>query len=390
MFKTAYGLSLSVEQNPEGEVTPTVAVTWNISDELVEKIRKKGFLKPHLMLIAANRYKGVMSSWEVERFTPSQVRIARLETKREYVSFSYAGDNTIFAVIIDLDTRGSILRFDRIRSYPTDLDIGIDGEEIIDRQEGRFGLKQLARVDVSVPPELFAPELPRLLQALVDQFPWGRNFDQCDRRGKVILSGLATPFVQLYGLFARLGTLIVMVGIAGLRPDWRSFVAFNPHEFGRNLGPSLWDKYPDGTDRKWIWSWLNPLMFLLAVAVGLVAAFLAAIIPVLVFVVWDAIIVSTQGKGHTIPLDFWGYVAVGAGIDAFLALLITIIVTRSKLVDYVQDLVLRLRSGSLLTTPSPQTTLETLRAAAQRPAKNTTVHLFFNAAKAKVCRPIAR
>ena len=87
MITDAYGMEISIEQNADGEVTPTVPVTWNLTDKLLAKLQQKGFTSPHVMLVVTSSYPTREGGYDFTSFRTTQVRLARLDARREYVSF---------------------------------------------------------------------------------------------------------------------------------------------------------------------------------------------------------------------------------------------------------------------------------------------------------------
>lgn len=274
-------LELRVEVNPAGEVTPVVPVSWTITEELVQTIADQHYTNPHIILIVASRHQETYGDKTTYRYDATKVYAVNLKaTPKAYVQFSRPGDNAIIATVVDLDANYKLNDISNWARRPERMYFTVKEKKQTLSYLEDFGKPIVSFIQrVTVPKELFAPPPPKFLRSLVTQFFPAYAVDQCHFRKRVIFSSLLSIPVQLYGVFARLATLLYGAFMLQRGMRARSFFALNPHDFARGFEGSFWFKDKDGRERANLLAYLNPPMLVVYAVVLTVAIALLSVIP---------------------------------------------------------------------------------------------------------------
>ncbi len=378
-------LQLHVVADPDGQALSNTTAAWKLTDELFAQMQEKGFQDPHLLLIVA--------SADDDYCTATKAYSIRLGTSRipkQHIQFSRAGTNLVIATIVDVqnaEQRSDIHNITHggasLRLSPNGL-IHWDGylESI-----PNLGLQTSQKVYVDS--NNFAPPPPRWLKRIVAVFFRGQEDDQCHFRKRAIASIFGMIGLQLYGIFARPVILLfaLMAGKRGI--TFRSFFALRPHDFARNLGDSFWTTDDKANERPISspWWWINPVSFLVYIAVLGVLA-----LPGLSFL----------SIFRPLPADmpffeqFWQCLVMGLIIDPLIAIAIFLIwlfsgngrrTRRSWFATIGMLFQPKPPALQVIQQQQPQQ-LNSNDDVLQLP--DSTVALRFNAIKAMVCRPYQR
>jgi hypothetical protein len=196
--------------------------------------------------------------------------------------------------------------------------------------------------------------------------------------------------VQLYGIFARLFSLIFALFLGRRGMSVRSFFALHPHDFHRDLGNSFWIEDREGNERPMtnpLW-YINPVSFVIYAFVLVVLA-----IPGVLYLS----IFNPMPDETPFLEQVWAITKASAIIDPILALIIFFIwinlsrtgretakewMTKlSRPAQPTPYLYESLGQRKVRQITKPEDVLQ---------VPDTTIALRFNALKAKVCRPFAR
>lgn len=274
-------IELHVEVNPNGEVTPVVPVSWTITEELVQTIADLHYTNPHVLLIVASRRTETYGKKTTYSYDATKTyAIDLMATPKAYVQFSRPGDNVIIAAVVDLVGKYKLREVDswikgRQRPYFTVDEKKQDLDYLEEFSDPIASFIQ----KVAVPKELFAPPPPKFLKSLVTQFFPAYAVDQCHFRKRVIFSSLLSIPVQLYGVFARLLTLLYGLFMLERGMNAKTFFALNPHDFAHSFEGSFWFVDKDLRERDSFWKFLSPPALVIYAAILLIAGFVLSIIP---------------------------------------------------------------------------------------------------------------
>lgn len=271
---------LHVEVNPAGEVTPVVPVTWTISEEMVGQIEKAAYTNPHVLLMVASRVKKEYGDEYTYRYDVSDVYAVPLTgTPKEYIKFVRPGDSVIVGFIVDIAGDWVVRDIANWQKNPHHVRFEINEKKNTIAEF--WSLNYLASFvqRVTVPAGLFAPPPPKFLRALVQQYFPAYAVDQCHFRKRVIFSSLLSIPVQLYGVFARLFTLLYGVFMLQRGMTAKSFFALNPHDFGNSFQGSFWLEDKEGRDRQgFLWKLTPPRLVMYAI-VAITTVVAVSIVP---------------------------------------------------------------------------------------------------------------
>lgn len=249
----------------EIDASGALPVSWCVSRETLEQI--KGEPNPHLLLITASHGKRAHRCYEVRQLVP-------LNSQMTYVSFKYAGENTIFAQIVTGDDvkrmEQRYLRDDSLLEEDGSMEWAVDvwkaenalaaarvrleeiGDQNEDAPENELASAQKEREvrnnyrarirgdikywtdrletagaldklrgrsdDIDVPKEYFGREWPKPVMDWVN-YGWGfqRPRDQCGLRKRATYAFTLQPFVVLGLILFRLFAALALFGLFGAR-----------------------------------------------------------------------------------------------------------------------------------------------------------------------------
>ncbi len=330
------GLELVITPNPDGEVESVIPVSWTINEALIERLREAEFMEPHIVFVVASVSRGGSDNYMNFYYEVRKVYHMPLEAKtpKQYVQFGRAGENIVGAFIVDMADNNTkrvvancvrssraylpaslVYAFEtsmaatlpedlsmRVRTFEKDVekstarefdetDPNIEWEKQFGSREAIFqraydGAEDEVRMDgndiailapvfrrVMVPEEFFAKEPPAWARELVWMFySDARGVDKCDFRKRFLISlGISIP-VQIYGVFARLFTLIYALFMAKRGMNLRMLFALRPHDFAESIKghDSFWFRKKDGGKRT-VLPWVSPpflLIYGVILAVG--------------------------------------------------------------------------------------------------------------------------
>ena len=269
-------LELHMETSEEGEVTPVVPVTWKFTDELVNKLMEGEYANPYL-IIAVGYEETYGYEMDLIHFVPTKVYVRRLldASPKEFIQFSKVGKNVVLAFVVNVERKSDEALVWKWQRSPGEMSFDHTPKkghslDVDTNDDSRFQIASFQH-DVIVPAELFAPEPPQFLKTLVNQFHVVFNtkaFDQCDFRRRVLISLTLSVPVQIYGIFARLLSLLYAIIAAKRDISLRKLFALNPHDFGNYLDTSFWYTKKDRSKRNSLIKWLSPPQLLLYAAIA--------------------------------------------------------------------------------------------------------------------------
>lgn len=387
-------LELFVDADPQGHVSATVPVRWHIHADLVDKIGKRGFTNPHLLIVVRNLQPYSYGPVQGVGRTNTGVYIVPLAQELQFVNFTRPGQNEIAATIVEVTKENS----ETLRKWKHDpYNVGLDNEGRPTWKPWEYTNKYIytsAVVTVEVPREMFAPE-PKLWQKkLVNSFFPTRENDQCHFRKRLIGAFLMTIPIQILGLVLR-PIIALWVLYFGLRKvEWSRLWDVNPFglvkERSSHTG-TWWTRDKKGHRRSGWWMFISPLVPIVAFAA-----------PAVVFGIFG--IHNHEGK----PIVDWGWWQTVVIVDVLIILAIALILLICLLLVATDTALDRWKARSAkadATTPIVSATdqkrlFEELHAMALSrdtrvslsalPKRKQTIVLRFYDLKAQVCRPFAR
>jgi len=400
-------IELHMEGEEDGVVTPVVRTSWSFTDQLVNKLAKRQFTNPYLIITVGYETIGddFHSNRKLYNITKVYVRKLLDDAPVQHVQFARPGTNIVQAFVINVASQDDESTIKQWQRNPELLDTQhipeTDRYKIFTEsyRDKRFNIDSY-RHDVIVPEQLFAPEPPEFAKALVRQFARGAQVDQCDFRRRFLISlALNIPF-QAYGIFARLFSLLYAIVFAKRDISIRRLFALSPHTFGRYLGTSFWYNKVDENGwqqpRTSLLKWLSPPQ-LLVYAVIMVVALLPGYI---ITVFFHSKVVGENRKYY--PFEFSESLVVSAIIDSiFLAIvLLVFFFGTEKGTQLRRSLIHKFARKNPPKAPvvlGDAGTIELLRkqvrvvvnVSPERVA-NKTIRLKFMDLKMKVCKPFAR
>ncbi len=399
-------IELHVEVNPEGEVTPVIPVSWTITEELVQEIADRGFTNPHVLLIVAAKRVEKYGGHSTVSYDPTRVYAIDLKsTPKAYVQFNRPGENVIVAVVVDLASK-QMLRVadDWVKGRETPSIWLDDSEKEIEHLSFFYTFAHFIQ-KVVVPKELFAPPPPKFLRSLVTQFFPAYAVDQCHFRKRLIMSIIMSIPVQLYGVFARFGSLLYGLFMMKRGMSMRNFFAFNPHDFARGFDKSFWFYTKDGSSRDSWWPLLSPpFLVLFGVILTLFGMFCYATTMVALRIIYGP---DFQER----PLPFEELVATGVVVNGVIAVVVLGLLTAftwkgrrltRRLYEKISNVFNRLKQTDekeleRAKVEAENALISQLRLRAQQSTaittandvKNDSIKLKFYDLKAKACKPFA-
>lgn len=395
--KATRWIELFVDVDPQGHVSATVPVRWHIHADLVDKIGKRGFTNPYLLLVVRHLQPYDYGSHVrgIDR-TNTSAYIIPLTQELQYVNFMRPGQNEIAATIVDITKDNSqVVR--EWKHNPTEIDLDKEGKP--DWRLSHYNVRAIhtgAVVAVEVPREMFAPE-PKLWQKkLVNSFFPTRENDQCHFRKRLIGAFLMAIPIQILGLVLRPIIALWVLYFGFRKVKWSRFWDVNP--FGlvkdRSKGAydgTWWTRDKEGRRRSGWWMFMSPLVPIVAFAA-----------PAVTFSIFS--IHNHDSK----PIVDWGWWQTVVIVDVLIILAIASILLICLLLvatDTALDRRKARRAKADATTPTASATdqkrlFEELHAMAINrdtrvslsalPKRKRTIVLRFYDFKAQVCRPFAR
>lgn len=395
-------IELHMEADKKGEVTPVIPVVWSFSNDLVDKLAKQEFSNPHVVIVVGYE-RPVGWSDEFDEFVPIKVYVRRLldASPKEFIQFSKTGKNIVLAFVVNPITKDNESEIWGWHSRPSRMDFsnkknqGVYKIRSDDLGDGRFDIASF-RHDVIVEKELFAPEPSKLVKSVVRQFFPNSEVDQCDFRRRFLISLALDVPVQIYGIFARLFTLVFALFFAKRGMQFRLLFALNPHDFGHALGGSFWYNKDYWTERNGLIKWLSPpqlVLYVLIVAVVLLPGFLGVVLSHLVLLKKDT---------HVTPFSFGDVLIRTAIIDPIIitttGLFFLLFTSKGHhVLKKFLTKIFKTKFATELIEIDPMTTFDLLRKQAQANVdvtpdrvQNRTISLKYQNLKMKVCKPFAR
>ena len=284
-------IHLFIKQNAEGQVDATTPISWNVSQEIVQELEKKGAWNPCLLIGIAND--GV----EVGRY------VVPLKNGMQYVQFTRPGKNVVYSTIIwtsssykedqpapallgstwqifdthypesdkvaaqidafyDRHGRDSEVLSDETREEVEALfeqrrKIQQKEQEVVKGLGGDYpnSLRRTeahAEIAVNVPGEMFAQEPPRWMKWLGNLWDWHTQpRDQCQLRRRALMTGAALPFVGLVIALAFIVMEVVLLTGTGV------MLLFGMRDI--DFSPI---RHPFSGSPQRIWSGVSPSVFL--------------------------------------------------------------------------------------------------------------------------------
>jgi|GEM_PF-5431655 len=391
-------IELHMETDEKGEVAPVIPVTWSFTSELVDKLARKGCANPYLVIAVGYEklnYRGF------NEFKATKVYIRRLldSSPKEFLEFSKPGTNVVLAIVVNVNNKDDEKLLYRWEQYPSEIRFDEDSKRNRYKLDPymyygkQFNIASF-RHDVIVPAEMFAPEPPRFVKALVRQYFPNSEFDQCDFRRRFLISLAASVPVQIYGVVARLLTLVYALVFAKREMQLRLLFALNPHDFGNSLWYSFWYRTKDGTKRKSLLKWISPpqlILYALILAGVLLPGYVGAL---------TSHLHTVSDHTRLSPFNFGDVLLWTAILDPILAVIAAgfFFLFTEKGSRLRKDWVRKYsKVESPYTLPVDPNMYDLLRKQAQvsmdaTPDKvqNKTVRLKFLDLKSKVCKPFAR
>jgi hypothetical protein len=230
--------------------------------------------------LVASRTKHRFDKQTIYRYDIRKVHAVSLTaTPKQYLQFTRPGDSAIIAMVIDIEDTWKAERVTEWVRSPERVSLQVNEKTnvVSDIWGSSFVVSFVQRV--SVPAELFAPPPPKFLRTLVTQFFPAYAVDQCHFRRRVLLSLPLFAGQQLYGLFARLSTLLFGLFMLqrGMQP--KALFAINPHDFARSFEGSFWLEDKKGHDREgFLWK-LTPPWLVVYVAFATFGAAMLSLLP---------------------------------------------------------------------------------------------------------------
>jgi len=190
-----------------------VAVSWCVSPEVLEYLKKAKILDPHVVLIVVPQNK---LHREVRKVVP-------LKDLMTYVEFNFAGINIIHAFISNFDCLKNVEAFylskNRVGRYNTFV---LDQNcNLIKDYDSYVYAEPLL---VSVPEECFAPEPSEWEKTWVNHFWKEPAFDQCQFRKRRLFAYLIQPILIVMLMIFRymIFTIGLSFGIRGF--EWKALI----------------------------------------------------------------------------------------------------------------------------------------------------------------------
>lgn len=278
------GLELYFDVDPNGQAESYLDVRWTITEELAQHLIDENYVNPHIVLIVSSVERFDYENSTSFDFTTRKVYSKPLtETALQYVKFRVAGENIVSAHIMDVHNADRRHSLEDAKRKPLRADIPIsvanayeawaqteapEGHEIrrtdsSQYYEHRHHSLRLNYDDypvvastyrrVLVPKEFFAKEPPAWQKAVTGLiFRDVKGVDQCASWWKLIWASLIFLPFQLYGLGARLGTLLYGLFMGKRNMEFKHLLALHPHDFGESLKytTSFWFEYKNGAPRE--------------------------------------------------------------------------------------------------------------------------------------------
>ena len=229
-------------------VTAQLPVRWRLSQQLVNLLREREFVNPHLILTVQHGEMEWVGNRQAMRYRDTGHLIVPLDRELQYVGFRQPGTHRIQAVVVDIPDKNVTHKLARWRNEPGGNYGSIytaDGQPDPDAfEKGKTQIPYIAtgvsqQVDVS--PDMFATERTGWTNWLVTHFfPSGGTQDDCHFRRRLWTALLLymLPSVTLVWI----GRIIIMLFVLlfGLRNVRWGFL--NPFDFEEGPRESLTGK----------------------------------------------------------------------------------------------------------------------------------------------------
>jgi len=224
-------LKLLVESDKQGQADPTVPVHWTISQELIDELKAQNFVDPHLLVTVGHNEHIDRGTYTYDCWKDTCRYLVPLKDLMLYVSFSSAGENWIYAAIVDMqdayDDFGEKIMWRTTTGYKRDVLTKYKFDRYICGAKTLWGKGSSLtfRRRVIVPKEMFAKEPPAWIANIVSKI-WkhGHAFDECDLRMRVIVAGafmcIYCPAKMLVNLLSAVYCLVFMIR----RPAFRQLL----------------------------------------------------------------------------------------------------------------------------------------------------------------------
>jgi len=225
-------LHLDVEERPNGSPTATMLVKWECTPELVALLRREFVdeddvdhkLNLYVLLVVRRvpeERAFYYGNTETIRY------LVRLEDCGQHVSFSGRGKNEVVAVILNLPSSKAKTAAHKLRDSHDDV-LYEDGSFPRYRHSSMESLAETECLEIEVDSRMFARPPARWRRALVSGYFPSKAFDQCEFRGRFIVSLLVfTPLALILGIPLRILTLITALVIGFRDIPWRGLNPFN-------------------------------------------------------------------------------------------------------------------------------------------------------------------
>ena len=269
-------LELKIQEQADGQVDASIPVRWVITPELVKQLKQAEFVAPHALVVVSHK---TVDDYEDEVIWTDTYRdIVPLRDEMTYVSFSHPGVNRISVIILDgtyinrkfkamLLCRNNSNRFDFFvfHDYDGEFECKLGAVSTFLQQDG--SAPYAFEENVLVPESVFAKEPPAWMNRIVRKYNHGKDVDQCDFRGKAMIS---LPWFFLVDM--TIGNAIrAIITIAALFCGIRGLAWSELHPIDGSLagiwsysqGSSRWFTKKDGNDRSFASLFLNPITLVL-------------------------------------------------------------------------------------------------------------------------------
>lgn len=396
-------LQLTIDSNKAGEIEAVATASWELPETLIRELEQSQLHHPAVAVVVARPLPD-SSHAKHPYYRVSKIYVIEdLLVRREKLMFR-STDNIVFAGIFDLteQNRETITRwksrphdFHLFTSYEYYESVMDDGDELYKKvrhealtiAEGRRDSLPVeligdTRRDVLVDARFFAREPSRFMTRLVRSFPFMRDapVDQCGwRKLGLIAIGLSIP-LQIYGVFARVATLLfgLFMAMRGMR--FAALFDLNPHQFASEMDSSFWLHDSDGYERHVWWKYVTPPYLLLFGAI--------LVFDLFVPTGFAATIVAGQ-NGHNNGINLNEYVNGLIWWHSILAAIALILFT----IGWIgsggpADAFDKLRQMRPVAATSPNV-YDSLRARQQAGNEGLTARILYQEFKAKVCKPFA-
>lgn len=213
----------------------TIAITWCVSHETLDKLSKREILDPQVVICVAP---SADNKYDIRKEFRKVVPLKDLMT---YVEFRNPGKNKIWAFISGHDGAKRVKRKYMTREgyFVSDI-LTCEGDEFTPHIVAHLPYMTALPIEVEVPAECFAPEPAEWEKAWVNHWFYNKPIDQCNYRRRRLLAYTIQPIA--FFLMGVVKTLILLMAtLIGAR-NWSLKYLLHPLTYSIRDSMDIFDE----------------------------------------------------------------------------------------------------------------------------------------------------